>query len=167
MNMNILEYGKVYAEEVKDLLVELQAYLASLDKRGVLTLKDGYREGYFAYVMKEVRKHNDKIFLAQLDNKTVGLVVCKIFQGGGESEYTTVCPKVGFISDLVVAENCRGRRIGRSLLRQANSFFKQNDCEYTQLEVFAPNAEAFELYKKLGFEVNCLYMSQRTDKLHF
>lgn len=163
--MNIIEYSDIYAEAVKDLLVELQTHLANLDNRGVMVLKDNYREGYFAYVMEEVQKHSGKIFLAQLHDETVGLVVCKIFQGGGESEYTTSCPKVGFISDLVVTERLRGKRIGRWLLRQANDYFRQNECEYTQLEVFAPNVEAFALYKKIGFEVNCLYMSQRTDKL--
>lgn len=164
--MNIIEYSDTYAEAVKDLLVELQAYLVNLDKRGVVVLKDNYREGYFGYVMEEVQKHNGKIFLAQLHDEIVGLVVCKIFQGGGESEYTTTCQNVGFISDLVVSESLRGKRIGRWLLRQANDYFRENDCVYTQLEIFAPNVEAFALYKKLGFEVNCLYMSQRTDKLH-
>ncbi len=164
--MNIIEYSEKYAEDVKDLLVELQTYLASLDKRGVLVLKENYRDGYFSYVTEEVKNHNGKIFLAQLNDAIVGLVVCKIFQGGGESEYTTSSPKVGFISDLIVREDLRGKRIGHWLLREANDFFKANECEYTQLEVFSPNAEAFVLYKKLGFEVNCLYMSQRTDKLH-
>lgn len=165
MQVNIIEYSPIYDEDVKNLLVELQTHLANLDKRGVMTLKDNYREGYFAYVMEEMKEHSGKIFLARLGNKIVGLVVCKIFQGGGESEYTTTCPKIGFISELVVAESLRGNGMGRRLLRQANDFFKQNDCEYTQLLVFAPNVKAFELYKKFGFEVNCLYMSQRTDKL--
>lgn len=164
--MNIIEYNEQYSETVKDLLVELQTYLASLDKRDVLVLNDNYRDGYFAYVTEEVKKHNGKIFLAQLHDEIVGLVVCKIFQGGGEAEYTTSCPKVGFISDLIVTENIRSKRIGRWLLREANDFFKANKCEYTQLEVFSPNTDAFVLYKKLGFKVNCLYMSQRTDMLH-
>lgn len=163
--MHIIEYAENHAEAVKDLLVELQTYLASLDKRGVIVLKDNYRDGYFAYVTEEVQKHNGKIFLSEHCGNIVGLVVCKIFQGGGESEYTTSCPKVGFISDLVVTEHMRGKRIGHWLLREANDYFKQNGCEYTQLEVFAPNAEAFALYKKLGFGINCLYMSQRTDEL--
>lgn len=163
--MSIIEYSENHAEAVKDLLVELQLYLASLDRRGVVVLKDNYREGYFAYVMEEVQKHNGKIFLAQLHNGIVGLVVCKIFQGDGESEYTTSSPKIGFISDLIVKRCLRGKRIGHWLLREANDYFKANGCDYTQLEVFAPNIEAFALYKKLGFEVNCLYLSQRTDKL--
>lgn len=121
--MEIMEYSEKYTEDVKDLLVELQIYLASLDKRGVIMLKDNYREGYFAYVTEEVKKNNGKIFLAQLHDEIVGLVVCKIFQGGGESEYTTSCPKIGFISDLIVAENMRGKRIGHWLLRKTNDFF--------------------------------------------
>ncbi len=159
--MSIIEYNEAHAEEVKDLLVELQMYLAGLDKRGVLVLKDNYREGYFAYIMEEVQKHDGKLFLAQLYDKIVGLVVCKVFQGGGESEYTTSCPKVGFISDLVVTKTERGKGIGSALLKRAEEYFSEYGCEYTQLEVFAPNTDAFALYKKLGYDTNCLYLSKK------
>lgn len=112
--MTIIEYGDEYAENTKDLLVELQRYLASLDERGVIVLKDNYREDYFRYVSEEVKKHNGKIL-----------------QGGGEENITTSCPKVDFISDLVVTEEERGKGIGRRLLRQVNDYFMQNGCEYT------------------------------------
>lgn len=164
--MNIIEYSEKYAEAVKDLLVELQSYLASLDKRGVLVLKDNYRDGYFSYVLDEVQKHDGKILLAQSEKKIVGIVVCKIFQDGGEEEFTTSCPKIGFISDLVVTKNMRGKGIGKTLLNYAEWYFKEHSCEYIQLEVFAPNVDAFNLYEKLGFETNCLYLSKRIEYLN-
>ena len=160
----IIEFQSEYTESVKDLLVELQVYLSSLDSRGVLVLKSNYRDGYFNYVMDECCKHNGKIFLAIDDNNVVGVIVAKIFQGGGESDFTTSCPKIGFISDLVVAENSQCKGIGKMLIKQAEEYFYSNNCDYTQLEVFAPNQNAFELYKNLGFGINCYYLSKRTGE---
>ena len=159
--MNIVEYSDEYAEAVKDLFVELQSYLAGLDKRGVIVLKDNYREDYFRYVLEELKKHSGRIFLAEENNAAVSCIVCKIFQGGGEDDITTSCPKIGFISDLVVTQTKRGKGIGSALLQRAEKYFAKNDCDYTQLEVFAPNTGAFELYKKSGYKMNCLYLSKR------
>lgn len=102
------------------MLVELQTYLSYLDKRGVLVLKDCYRNDYFLYVMRKVENHGGKIFVAVSGDKAVGLVVCKIFQGGGEAEITTCCPKIGFISELVETENQRDTAFAQScsLLRK-------------------------------------------------
>ena len=165
MRHKIIEYEETHAEQVKDLLVELQTYLASLDDRGVLVLKENYREDYFAYLMGEIKKHEGKIFLAQGAEGIAGLVVCKIFQGGGEQDFTTSCPKIGFISDLIVTERERDKGIGTALLIAAEKYFAERECAYTQLEVFAPNINARRLYEKFGFERNCLYLSKRTGKV--
>lgn len=79
--MKIIEYNSIFETDVKNLLVELQEYLSSLDKRGVVVLKDNYRDGYFDYVITECEKHSGKILLAIEHSCVVGMVVCKIFQG--------------------------------------------------------------------------------------
>lgn len=163
--IKIIEFEQKYENEVKDLLVELQEYLSSLDKRGVIVLKDNYRDGYFAFVTEECAKHAGRIFIAVENGHAIGMIVCKIFQGGGEDEFTTLCPKIGFISDLVITEDKRGQGIGKLLVKQAEKYFYENGCEYTQLEVFEPNQNAFELYKKLGFGVNCYYLSKKTENI--
>ena len=161
--IDVIEYEEAHQEQVKNLLVELQTYLASLDDRGVLVLKENYREDYFAYLMGEMEKHEGKMFLARGAEGVAGLVVCKIFQGGGEHEITTSCPKIGFISDLVVTEKERGRGIGTALLTAAEKYFAERECAYAQLEVFAPNTAARRLYEDFGFKTNCLYLSKRTE----
>lgn len=161
MNIAITEFTVEYTEAAKDLLVELQTHIATLDKRGVIVLKENFRDDYFKFVTEEVNIHSGKIFIAVMDGRAVGIVICKIFQGGGEEDITTSCPKVGFISDLIVMKNERGKGIGKALLAHAEKFFKDSGCEYTQLEVFAPNTQAFELYKKSGFEPLCVYMSKK------
>lgn len=162
-DITITAYEERYKEQVKDLFVQLQEHLASLDKRKVIVLKDNYRDGYFDYVISEVEKHNGKIILLVIGGKLVGAVVCKVFCGGGEAKYTTSCPKIGFISDLVVDKENRGRGIGKLLIGEAEKYFSLCGCDYCQLEVFAPNVQAMKLYKTLGFEENCFYMSKKIE----
>lgn len=160
--MIIIEYRPQYEDKAKDLLVELQEHLVRLDRRGVLVLKENYRNDYFTYVLSECKKHDGKIFIAEENGCAVGMVVAKIFQGGIEDDITTSCPKIGFISDLVVTNEKRGEGIGKTLIREAEKYFFEQQCEYTQLVVFAPNERAFGLYKKLGFAVNSYYLSKET-----
>lgn len=164
-DVDVIGYEEEHAERVKDLLAELQTYLASLDDRGVIVLKENYREDYFSYLMDEIAKHEGKLLLARNAEGVTGLAACKIFQGGGEQDITTSCPKIGFISDLVVTEQERGKGIGTALLLAAEKYFAECGCEYTQIEVFAPNTAAKRLYEAFGFKTNCLYLSKRTGTL--
>ena len=42
--MRIVEYEKKYKEDVKNLLVELQEYIASIDREGYNILTDEFRD---------------------------------------------------------------------------------------------------------------------------
>ena len=50
MNVEIAEFTDAHAEAAKDLLVELQTHLSELDGRGVIVLKDNFRDDYFRFV---------------------------------------------------------------------------------------------------------------------
>ncbi len=160
MNVEIAEFTDAHAEAAKDLLVELQTHLSELDGRGVIVLKHNFRDDYFRFVSAETEKQHGKIFIASVRDRAVGIVVCKIFQGGGEEEITTSCPKVGFVSDLSVTAGERGKGIGKLLLTRAERYFQESGCEYTQLEVFAPNTGAAEFYQRAGYEPCCIYLSK-------
>lgn len=159
--VTVSAFSARHAEAVKDLLVELQTFLAGLDPNGVLVLRPEYREGYFRFVSDEIAARGGEIFVAECGGEVVGCIVCKLVQGGGEAAFTTTCPKVGFISDLVVAAPSRGKGIGKKLLSAAESYFRGQACEYVQLEVFAPNAQAAALYRQSGYAVNSLFLSKK------
>ena len=71
----ITEYDKKYDEDIKDLLVELQEHVQSIDKEGYNILTKEYREEYFKKLLYEVNNSNGKILLYKEDNRLVGLVV--------------------------------------------------------------------------------------------
>ena len=63
----IFEYEEKYAEEVKDLLVELQEHIVNIDKEKYNKITPPYRELYFSKTLDEVKKYDGKIFLYKED----------------------------------------------------------------------------------------------------
>lgn len=54
----IVEYNICHDEEIKDLFVELQEYIASIDEEGFNVLTTNYREEYLKKTIKEIEEHN-------------------------------------------------------------------------------------------------------------
>lgn len=50
----VIEYDSKYDEQIKDLLVQLQQYIADIDKEGYNIVGDEYREKYFAKTIEDV-----------------------------------------------------------------------------------------------------------------
>lgn len=148
--MEIIEYSDKYNEDVKDLLVELQEHIVSIDKEGYNILTGEYREKYFNKTIEEVKKYEGVIFLAKDDEDIVGLVV-GLINNDPVNTYEFRAPKRGRITELVVRKDKRGSHIGTKLLEYIENYFKSVGCEGILIEVFAYNNNAYELYKKLGY----------------
>lgn len=148
--MEIIEYSDKYNEDVKDLLVELQEHIVSIDKEGYNILTSEYKEKYFNKTMNEVNSYEGVIFLAKEDEEIVGLVV-GLINNEREETYEFKAPKRGRVSELVVKKEKRGNNIGTKLLEYIENYFKSVGCEGILIEVFAYNEKAYELYKKLGY----------------
>lgn len=58
--MQIIEYRDKYLEDVKDLLVELEKYIVSIDKDHLEQVHSEYREKMAIIDLEEVNKNNDK-----------------------------------------------------------------------------------------------------------
>ena len=61
----IIEYESKYEKEVKDLLVELQEHIVSIDKEKYNIISPEYREAYYSKTMDEVNKYQGKLLLAK------------------------------------------------------------------------------------------------------
>ena len=58
----IIEYEDKYLEDVKDLLVELEEYLISIDKDNLDQIHEDYRDKFAAIELKELKEKNGKCY---------------------------------------------------------------------------------------------------------
>lgn len=97
--------------------MELQEYIASIDREGYNILTDEFRDSYFAKTMDEVKKYQGKIFLAIDGNEVMGLIV-GLINNDDEEMYDFKAPRRGRITELVVSNKVRGQGIGTALMKE-------------------------------------------------
>ena len=146
----IIEYGNEYIDSVKDLLVELQEYITSIDNDGYNILTDEYRDKYFNKTIEEINKYEGKIFLYIKDNKVVGLIV-GLINNEEESTYEFKAPKRGRITELIVKKEYRKYGIGKQLMDYMEEYFKSVNCKAVLLDVFSYNENSKAFYIKNGY----------------
>ena len=143
----IIEYEEKYIEEVRDLLVELEEYIVSIDKDELDIVGEEYREKYIISLLKEVKETNGKIYLYLEDGKVLGMVAGG-FRNYAEDDYLDYkCPKAGRVFELVTTQKERSKGIGRKLLNKIEEYFKDHGCEYISIDVFAYNDNAKRFYE--------------------
>ena len=91
--------------------------------------------------MFELVKSYSRFFVAEIEGRVVGYIVCWIF---GDELY---------IANVAVELCQRGRGIGEALVLKAIECAKESGCKCVTLEVRKTNISALRLYKKLGFKV--------------
>jgi len=77
---------------------------------------------------------------------TVGLVLCSRVKSG-----------VGHITQVCLAPDVRGRRLGEALLGTAYAAWQRRRFTALTLTVTEANAPAVELYRRLGFRVTHVF----------
>ena len=159
--MEIIEYDKKYLEDVKDLLVELEEYIISIDEDHLDRLHPDYREKMAIVDLEEVNNNNGKCFLAVENNKAIGLIM-GIEDTYGEYDYLDYkCPKRGVITELIISKNARSGGVGQQLMKALEDYFKSIKCEYILVDVFGFNDLALKFYFKQGYHARMLTAIKR------
>ena len=149
--MKIIEYEDKYLEDVKDLLVELEEYIVSIDKDNLDQLHPEYREKMAILDLEEVKKNNGRCYIAVENDRAVGLIMGTI-PPYDENDYLDYkCPKRGVITELIVTSKTRSKGVGQELMKKMEEYFKSVDCEYVLVDVFAYNENAIKFYDKNGY----------------
>ncbi len=151
----IIEYDEKYKEEVKDLLVELQEYIISIDKEKYNIITKEYRDNYFNKTMDEIYKYEGKMYLYKDNDKIIGFIV-GLINNLEESTYDFKCPKRGRITELVVSKHYRKSGVGSILLHSMEDYLKSVGCKDILLGVFAYNENAIKFYEKNGYHIRML-----------
>ena len=156
----IVEYNKQYDEDIKDLLVELQEYIVSIDKEKYNIITDEYREEYFKKTKDEIKKYNGKMLLYKENKKIVGLIV-GLINNEETSEYDFKAPKRGRITELIVSKKCREKGYGKELLNAMEKYLINNGCKDVLLGVFGYNEKAIKFYEKNGYHTRLIEMTKK------
>ena len=149
--MKIIEYEDKYLEDVKDLLVELEEYILSIDKDNLDQLHPEYRDKMAVLDIEEVNNNTGKCYLAIEDNKVLG-VIMGILRKYDKYDYLDYkCPKSGEVIELIVSKKVRSSGVGQKLMEKMENYFKNVGCEYIFLDVFNYNNNAIKFYEKQGY----------------
>ena len=149
--MKIIEYEDKYLEDIKDLLVELEEYIVSIDKDNLDRVHPEYREKMAILDLEDINKYNGKCYLAIDNNKAIGLIMGCIFPYDEYDYLDYKCPKRGTITELIVSQKVRSKGIGKELINKIEEYFKEQNCEYILVDVFAYNNNAINFYEKSGY----------------
>lgn len=111
------------------------------------------------YVDNLLTDVNVGFFVAEIDQRLVGLVCCFIRE---TPEIPILVPrKYLYIDNLVVDVSHRRQGVGTALLDKARRWAVQNGIYEIELNVWQFNDEAIRLYEKLGYEIVTLRMSKQ------
>ena len=149
--MKIIEYEDKYLEDVKDLLVELEEYIVSIDKDNLDQVHPEYRDKMAALDLEEVKNNNGKCYLAIENDKAIGLIMGCIPPYDEYDYLDYKCPKRGRITELIVSKKVRSKGIGNMLINKMEDYFKTVGCEYILVDVFAYNNIGINFYNKCGY----------------
>lgn len=161
--MKIIEYEEKYLEDVKDLLVELEEYIISIDKEELDRLHPEYRDKMAILDLEEVKKYNGKCFLAIENDKVVGLIMGCVPEYDEFDYLDYKCPKRGEITELIVSKNVRSNGIGLLLMKELEEYFISVGCEYILVDVFAYNNIGINFYNKTGYHNRMHTMIKKLD----
>ena len=161
--MQIVEYDSKYEEDVKDLLVELEEYIVSIDEDHLDIVGKDYREKMIWYDLKDVDENRGKCFIAVEDDKAIGVIMGKIRKYSKFDYLDYKCPKAGIITELVVTKSEKGSGIGSMLVNKMEEYFKEMGCKYVSVDVFAYNKNALNFYSKFGYHARMIDTIKKLD----
>ena len=154
--LKIIEYEDKYLEDIRDLLVELEEYIISIDEDKLDQLHPEYREKMALIDLKEVKEYNGKCYLAIENDKTVGLIM-GIIPPYDEYDYLDYkCPRRGEITELIVTSKIRSKGIGQALMKEMEKYFLSQNCEYIIVDVFGYNDNGLKFYFNQGYHARML-----------
>ncbi|MBQ3307361.1 MAG: GNAT family N-acetyltransferase [Bacilli bacterium] len=154
--MKIIEYEDKYLEPMKDLLVELEEYIVSIDEDHLDQLHPEYRDKMLLVDLEEAKKNQGKCYIAIEKEEVLGLII-GIISSYSEYDYLDYkCPKRGVITELIVSSKIRSKGIGQQLIKKMEEYFKSLECEYVLVDVFEYNDNALKFYFKQGYHARML-----------
>ena len=160
----IIEYEEKYLDDVRDLLVELEEYIVSIDKDNLDTIHAEYREKMAIVDLEELEKNKGKCYLYIENGKALALIMGCVRPYDKYDYLDYKCPRAGNITELIVSQTLRSKGIGQKLINKMEEYFKSINCEYVLVDVFAYNENAFNFYSKKDYHSRMHTMIKKIEE---
>jgi len=138
-------------------------YIVSTDPIKRVRREPGYGGVALKKLLGKIKENNGKIYFAEIDTKIVGYIAGYVGKQSEEKLLEVIPSKTGYIEDLYVDQDFRGKKVGTALMQKIEEYFKNLECDSLWIEVFAPNQKAHSYYKKLGFADREFGMHKKLD----
>ena len=160
----IVEYEEKYLDDIRDLLVELEEYIVSIDKDNLDTVHPEYREKMAIVDLEELEKNEGKCYLYIENGKALALIMGCVRPYDKYDYLDYKCPRAGNITELIVSQTIRSKGIGQKLINKMEEYFKSINCEYVLVDVFAYNENAFNFYSKKDYHSRMHTMIKKIEE---
>lgn len=150
MNITYREFTPQDAEAIKDLLVKIAEYIATVNPGRLATPTPEYRDSYYLRLLKIYEQGRGTIFLAFDGDLAIGFVQGEVIIQDQEDLMEFKPLVEGYMRDIYVREEYRGQGIGDKLLKMLEDYLKNKGCTQYELYVYHTNP-ALNFYRKRGF----------------
>jgi ribosomal protein S18 acetylase RimI-like enzyme len=152
MEIAIRQYEERDKEALKKFIEDLQDHEAELDPFGLIVRKEGFGGAYISYLLERLKKENGIVHVAESAGAVIGIIASVILHyGEHETLGRSSSHPYGYITDLFVAKDFRGKDVGKRLMETAEAYFRSNGCDFSTVGVLAPNRGAYDFYRKIGY----------------
>ena len=121
--------------------------------------KEEWTEHMLGLFEKLSERESDEIFVAENKNH-----VFLGYQWVGEGNNMITGKKCGYVYDIFVRKEFRGKGIGKTLLEKAESFSREKGYSRIRLMVSASNEVATKLYDKMAFKAEQIHMGKMLNQ---
>jgi ribosomal-protein-alanine N-acetyltransferase len=115
----------------------------------MLTLPEHYSDYFFQSILRELP---ESFIVAELDNKIVGYIMCKIEFGFSNFRKLGFVKK-GHVVSVAVLQQHRNQGIGKALMLEGINGVIARKTDEIYLEVRVSNETAVRIYERLGFQI--------------
>lgn len=133
------------------MVVKLRDFVVATDPMRRIRRMPGWEQRSLKFIFDMVANQYGNIYFAEADGKTVGYAFCFVTKQSEENRLEVIPTKLGQVEDIYVEDGYRGTGVGKALMAKCEEHLKEKGCDSIWIDVFAPNTDAHEYYKKLGF----------------
>lgn len=152
--MNIRKAGIEDYEKIKPF--KLLSKKEELKYSETLKPLEETEEKYLEYLKNDLNKLWRVFFIAEEDNKIIGIIQVKKYKTISISKFEWK----GYMSNLYIDKNHRGKGIAQKLFQACFDWLKENKVHHISLEIHKDNKIALQLANKMGFKEYTVKMTK-------